>query len=528
MDTKFLETIKNKFLYLSRKRIELSLIIFIPAFLALFTFGAAYIVQDIIFTSLNKNIIPISELTPARGNVNIVLLVSTLTAIITGLILAYSILLPIKRILKSLAVSHQPSAVSETLQDSILGRDFSLMVTSLNKYVDILESMSGGIITVNSSGIVTTVNPSAEMILGYSSTELIGMAIEDMPPLSPPLLRGELKGGKRGESGLGVFKKMIYDSLEGRSVYSSEEIDIVTRDNRNITLGVTISPLKDREAVLTGIVVNFKDLSRIKEIHNQLQRADRLAGIGSIAAGVAHEIRNPLGAIKGLAQLLSEEFKVVGQGFSLAKKATLKGCPTGDNTKWVKYINTIISEVDRLNVVVENLLNLANPGRAQQKLCDINETIHNAVNLSRYYIIEKDIQIFEKYDESLPEVVAEGERLYQAFINILMNAIEAIDKQGRIWISTKLKDSSILIDFSNSNSYISPEDIRHIFDPFYTTKDKGSGLGLAITHQIINASKGTISVESDNEGTHFYVTLPIEEKNTIPSPLAGEGRVRGI
>ncbi|MFZ3092005.1 MAG: ATP-binding protein [Nitrospirota bacterium] len=488
MNTKFLETIKNKFLYLSKKRIEFSLIIFIPAFLALFAFGAAYIVQDIIFTSLNKNIIPISEITSARGNVNIVLLVSTLTAIITGLILAYSILLPIKRILKSLAVSHQPSSDREVVPDNILGRDFSMMVTSMNKYIDILESMSGGVITINSNGIVTTINSSAEVILGYEAEEFIGKRIEDIPPLSPPLLRGELKGGKGGESGLGVFKKMIYDSLEGRSVYSSEEIDIATRDNRNITLGVTISPLKDRDAVLTGIVVNFKDLSRIKEIHNQLQRADRLAGIGSIAAGVAHEIRNPLGAIKGLAQLLSEEFK---------------------GSERVKYINTIISEVDRLNVVVENLLNLANPGRAQQKLCDINETIHNAVTLSRYYIIEKDIQIIEKYDESLPEVVAEGERLYQAFINILMNAIEAIDKQGRIWISTKLKDSSILIDFSNSNSYISPEDIRHIFDPFYTTKDKGSGLGLAITHQIINASKGTIAVESDNEGTHFYVTLPV-------------------
>ncbi|MBI3354446.1 MAG: PAS domain S-box protein [Nitrospirae bacterium] len=480
-----LEAIKNTILYLSRKRIELSLIIFIPAFLALFAFGSAYIVQDIIFTSLNKNIISISEATSARGNVNIVLLVSTLTAIITGLILAYSILLPIKRILKSLAVSHQPSADREVIPDNILGRDFSLMVTSLNKYVDILESMSGGIITVNSSGIVTTVNPSAEIILGYSSTELIGRAIEEVG--------GELKGG---EGGLSDFKKIVYDSLRDKRVYSSEEINIVTKDNRHISLGATTSLLKDRDGVLTGIVVNFKDLSRIKEIHNQLQRADRLAGIGSIAAGVAHEIRNPLGAIKGLAQLLSEEFK---------------------GSERVKYINTIISEVDRLNVVVENLLNLANPGRAQQKLCDINETIHNAVNLSRYYIIEKDIQIFEKYDESLPEVAAEGERLYQAFINILMNAIEAIDKQGRIWISTKLKDISILIDFSNSNSYISPEDIKHIFDPFYTTKDKGSGLGLAITHQIINASKGTISVESDNEGTHFYVTLPVTpQPNLLP------------
>ena len=186
MNTKFLETIKNKFLYLSRKRIELSLIIFIPAFLALFTFGAAYIVQDIIFTSLNKNIIPISEITSARGNVNIVLLVSTLTAIITGLILAYSILLPIKRILKSLAVSHQPSADREVVPDNILGRDFSMMVTSMNKYIDILESMSGGVITINSNGIVTTINSSAEMILGYEAEEFIGKRIEDIPPCLPP------------------------------------------------------------------------------------------------------------------------------------------------------------------------------------------------------------------------------------------------------------------------------------------------------------------------------------------------------
>ena len=474
-----LEAVKKTIFYLSRKRIELSLIIFIPAFLALFAFGSAYIAQDMIFTSLNKNIISTSNAASARGNVNIVLFVSTLTAIITGLILAYSILLPIKRILKSLAASHQPSADREIVSDNILGRDFSLMVTSLNKYVDILESMSGGIITVNSSAIVTTVNPSAEIILGYSAAELIGRAIEEV---------------KESKGGLNDFEKIVHVALREKLVYSSKEINITTKDNRSVSLGATTSLLKDREGAVTGIVVNFKDLTRIKEIHSQLQRADRLASLGGIAAGVAHEIRNPLGAIKGLSQLLSEELK---------------------GSERAKYIDTIISEVERLNVVVENLLNLANPGRAQQKLCDINETIHNAVNLSRYYIIEKDIQIFEKYDESLPEVAAEGERLYQAFINILMNAIEAIDKQGRIWISTKLKESSIFIDFSNSNSYISPEDIKHIFDPFYTTKDKGSGLGLAITHQIINASKGTISVESDNEGTHFYVTLPVTPQSDL-------------
>ncbi|MBI5043776.1 MAG: PAS domain S-box protein [Nitrospirae bacterium] len=486
MRTLNLGAIKSTILYLSRKRIELSLIIFIPAFLALFAFGSAYIVQDMIFTSLNKNIIPISDITSARGNVNIVLLVSTLTAIITGLILAYSILLPIKRILRSLAVSHQPSSASETLQDSILGRDFSLMVTSLNKYVDILESMSGGIITVNSIGVVTTINPSAEMILGCKSEELIGRTIEDIVKNNPPLLKGETGGLHKG--GLSDFQKIVYDSLRDKRVYSSEEINIVTKDNRHVSLGATTSLLKGREGAVTGIVVNFKDLTRIKDIHRQLQRADRLASLGGIAVGVAHEIRNPLGSIKGLAQLLSEELK---------------------GSERAKYIDTIISEVERLNVVVENLLNLAHPDKVSMRLCSINEILHNTVGLSKYYIGEKDIQILEEYDESIPKIIVEGERLYQAFLNILINAVQAIDKKGKIWVKTKMQDNSIFIDLSNSNSYIKPDVIEHIFDPFYTTKEKGTGLGLAITHQIIALNKGTISVVSDEKGTHFYINLPV-------------------
>ncbi len=465
--------IKNTILYLSRKRIELSLIIFIPAFLAIFAFGSAYIVQDIILASLNKNIISLSEAASARGNVNIVLLVSTLTAIITGLILAYSILLPIKRILKSLAVSHQPSAGREVILDNILGRDFGLMVTSLNKYVDILESMSGGIITVNSSGIVTTINPSAETILGCKSEDLIGKAIKEI---------------FKDERGFSDFKKIVYESLRDKRVCSSEEINIITKDNRHISLGATTSLLKDKEGAVTGIVVNFKDLSKIKDIHSQLQRADRLASLGGVAAGVAHEIRNPLGSIKGLAQLLSEELK---------------------GSERAKYVDTIISEVERLNIVVENLLTLSHPDKVSVRLCDINEILHNTVGLSKYYIGEKDIQILEEYDDTIPKIIVESERLYQAFLNILINAVQAIEKEGKISVRTKAGDNSVSIELSNSNSYIRPEDMEHIFDPFYTTKEKGTGLGLAITHQIIIGNRGTISVVSDEKGTHFYINLPI-------------------
>jgi nitrogen-specific signal transduction histidine kinase len=369
------------------------------------------------------------------------------------------------------------------------------MVTSLNKYVDILESMSGGIITVNSSGVVTTVNPSAEIILGYSSAELIGRAIEGIPPLPPlsPLLGkegvGEVRGElKKGDGGFKDFKKIVYDSLRDKRVYSSEEINIVTKDSRRVSLGATTSLLKDREGAVTGIVVNFKDLTKIKEIHSQLQRADRLASLGGIAAGVAHEIRNPLGSIKGLAQLLSEELK---------------------GSERAKYIDTIISEVERLNVVVENLLTLSHPDKVSMRLCNINEILHNTVELSKYYIGEKDIQILEEYDDAIPKIIVESERLYQAFLNILINAVQAIEKEGKISVRTKTGDDSISIELSNSNSYIRPEDMEHIFDPFYTTKEKGTGLGLAITHQIIASNKGVISVVSDEKGTHFLISLPI-------------------
>jgi signal transduction histidine kinase len=143
------------------------------------------------------------------------------------------------------------------------------------------------------------------------------------------------------------------------------------------------------------------------------------------------------------------------------------------------------------------------------RLCNINEILHNTVELSKYYIGEKDIQILEEYDDAIPKIIVESERLYQAFLNILINAVQAIEKEGKISVRTKTGDDSISIELSNSNSYIRPEDMEHIFDPFYTTKEKGTGLGLAITHQIIASNKGVISVVSDEKGTHFLISLPI-------------------
>ena len=131
--------------------------------------------------------------------------------------------------------------------------------------------------------------------------------------------------------------------------------------------------------------------------------------------------------------------------------------------KGAKYVDTIISEVERLNIVVENLLTLSHPDKVSVRLCDINEILHNTVGLSKYYIGEKDIQILEEYDDTIPKIIVESERLYQAFLNILINAAQAIEKEGKISVRTKAGDGSISIELSNSNSYIRPEDMEHIF-----------------------------------------------------------------
>ncbi|MBI3595846.1 MAG: HAMP domain-containing protein [Nitrospirae bacterium] len=231
-------------------------------------------------------------------------------------------------------------------------------------------------------------------------------------------------------------------------------------------------------------------------MQEQLQRTERLAALGTLAAGVAHEIRNPLGAVKGLAQLLQE---------------------SADSPSERKYAETIVGEVNRLDTVVERLLRLARPASGLIEKVDLNRLVHDAVELCGYERNTKQITILQEYDQRISEILLDREAMLQAVLNVLRNAVQAIPGAGTIRVKTALRakpDPSqarrVSIEIANTDSTIPPADYKRIFDPFYTTKEGGTGLGLAITHQVVTAQGGTIEVESGHGETVFAIELPVK------------------
>jgi two-component system nitrogen regulation sensor histidine kinase GlnL len=234
---------------------------------------------------------------------------------------------------------------------------------------------------------------------------------------------------------------------------------------------------------------------------------NRLASLGSLVAGLAHEIRNPLGSLKGFTQLLDEEL------------------PEDDKKR--EYTEVILKEIDRLNKVVEELLSFAHPTTADFETRDINEIVREALVLAQATFHNRAIEVVERYDPTLPKVVVEHHRLVQAILNILNNAFEATPDHGRIVVETRVAQNgntivsdqgsaaarSVVIDFFNSGSSLSFEEAQRMFDPFYTTKDKGTGLGLAIAQQVATAHGGSLTVFHEaevetQEGVTFRMELP--------------------
>ncbi|MBI3008317.1 MAG: PAS domain-containing sensor histidine kinase [Candidatus Omnitrophica bacterium] len=287
---------------------------------------------------------------------------------------------------------------------------------------------------------------------------------------------------------------MIHYAIKDKKTISSGETTIATKDKNKVPIGITTSLLKDKEDTLLGVVVTFKDLARIKHMEEQMRRADRLAALGSLAAGVAHEIRNPLGSVKGLAQLLREDLK------------------EGDPKRG--YTDVIVKEIDRLNKVVEELLSFARPEESHVESRAINEIIDDALQLAKHDASQSRIEIIRNYDKDLPYVSADSKKLQQAFLNIIFNAFHAMkEKGGQLNITTRLYEDPKFVEirFQDTGPGIAPEHINRLFDPFFTTREDGTGLGLTITHQIIDSHGGRISVRSSpGKGASFSVCLPGE------------------
>ncbi len=272
-------------------------------------------------------------------------------------------------------------------------------------------------------------------------------------------------------------------------------INLGMKDNNemynNEDLGM-LTTLSNQAAVAIENAMLYEDLSKTKV---QMQRADRLASLGTLTAGLAHEIRNPLVAIKTFTQLLPTRFD--------------------DDEFRNHFLKVTAGEVDRISSLVSELLDFSRPSQPKLNKENLNQVLEKMLLLVDTELHKKSLQIIKNFNEFLPPVVLDKEQIKQVFLNILLNAVYAAPESGTITVETRLikrdgSQSFIQVIIKDTGQGISEENMDKIFTPFYTTKHEGSGLGLAISNQIIQEHSGSIEVESkENQGTTFYINLPV-------------------
>jgi two-component system sensor histidine kinase HydH len=300
----------------------------------------------------------------------------------------------------------------------------------------------------------------------------------------------------RIDSVLGEQIGRILASLEGQSPVRDREMEI--QKNGRIPLSLSAAPLRDENGQEMGSVLLIKDLREIRDLQEKVHRSERLASLGRLAAGVAHEIRNPLSSIKGFAQYFVKRFS--GQQEEQG------------------YASVMVKEVDRLNHVITDLLDFAGskePNREPQSL----ETIADqALKLLAPDLDARKVAVVREYEPNLPAVPVDRDRISQVFINLLLNALESMEAGGeiRIGLHRCAPPSAVEISVADTGAGIPEGDLEKVFEPFFSRKRKGTGLGLAIVHQIVESHRGEIRAESRPEkGTVFLIRLPLDGEGTI-------------
>jgi PAS domain S-box-containing protein len=264
-------------------------------------------------------------------------------------------------------------------------------------------------------------------------------------------------------------------------------------------LEIRAMPLNDSNGKLIGLIHVIRDISQRRRVEEALQRAEQLKMVGELAAGLAHEIKNPLAGIKGSIQVLVETASIAEEDRSLILKA--------------------IDEIKRIDILLKSLLNFAKPPKLHLMATDVNDLLDKAVALSLKHPSlspggSKAINVLKDFDPELQEIMADPMQLQQVFLNLMFNAIEAMPKGGALAVKTLLDDSDnvLRIAVSDTGKGMEPQMLDQIFQPFFTTKRKGSGLGLSICQRLIDQHEGTLSVESaPGKGTVFTILLPVRK-----------------
>ena len=348
-------------------------------------------------------------------------------------------------------------------------------LTRIKAFSDnVVERMPVGLVALDGNGRVISFNQAAEATLRLSSDQVTGRTASEVLPRQVLDLVAALKDSTR--------------------TAIAKEFDCSLRDGRLVPLDVTLSSLKGEDGTDWGTIILCRDLTEVQNLKREVETTRRLASLGRLAAGIAHEIRNPLSSIKGFATYFRDRYR--------------------DNPEDQKTSEVMIQEVDRLNRVISQLLEFARPPVIQKKRASLQSLIQRSLKMIERQTSAKGVQVLSELPSNIQDVDLDPDGINQVLLNLYLNAIEAMEQGGTLTVSLSKKESSpwVKLTVTDTGTGISREDLEHVFDPYFTTKQTGTGLGLAIVHKIIEAHRGEVRAESEvGRGTTVSVLLPAAE-----------------
>jgi len=348
-------------------------------------------------------------------------------------------------------------------------------LTRIKAFSDnVVERMPVGLVAMDGNGRILSFNQAAEATLRLPSDQVTGKNASEVLPRQVLGMVAALKDSAR--------------------TAIAKEFDCSFPDGRVVPLDVTLSALKGEDGTVWGTIILCRDLTEVQSLKREVETSRRLASLGRLAAGIAHEIRNPLSSIKGFATYFKERYR--------------------DNPDDQKTSEIMIQEVDRLNRVITQLLEFARPPVIQKKRASLQSLVQHSLKMIERQASTKQIQTLPHLPPEIKEVDLDPDGINQVLLNLYLNAVEAMDQGGTLSVSLSSDEGSpwVKIMVSDTGSGINKEDLEHIFDPYFTTKQTGTGLGLAIVHKIIEAHGGEVRAESENgRGTTVSVLLPVTE-----------------
>ena len=355
-------------------------------------------------------------------------------------------------------------------------------------YEDLLSSLDDGVIILDPAGRIISLNQAAEELTGFSGSQIAGRPVGQVFPPPAPLA-----------------SLVARTTDQGRS-HTHFDAALIRADGTKLTISAVASLISNPHGESRGTVLVLRDQSRVRELEEKVRRSERLAALGILAAGLAHEVRNPLVGVRGAAQLMERE-----PDFPPSLQ---------------EFTRIIIREVDRLDRLVGGLLAFAGGHPLRLQPCNVNQIAEEALRLADAGLQAAGVTVARRYDPAVPAVAGDPERLLQVFLNLIRNGAEAMaDGAGELQVRTRFERvvpqcggrAAAVVEITDQGPGIPPDIRAQLFNPFFTTKHGGTGLGLPISLRIVEEHSGAIEVQSGVEqGATFRVLLPIapdDERN---------------